>query len=524
MRLWRGTAGNAAALRLRLWIGFIVALLLGAAFGAAQLTPWGRDLMQEVEGRTLDWRFRLRGPAPPPGDVVILAIDDASLATLGRWPLPRARWAEMLDRLRAAGARTVAFDLLLAEPEQGSSGVGLAHGDLRLLEALVAQGNAVLAMALLFQSTMPITAEQQSILEAAGYSVIQRPADSESQPQATEGVLLPLAPFARVASLGHVTLILDEDGSLRRLHLALSVGDVMMPAFPVVAVRRHLGLAGDQLSLSLDGHLTLGQQRFALDRTLALPINYYGPAGTVPTYSLASLLAGDIPDSVFAEKLVVVGVTALALGDTYPSPFDKLLPGVEMLATSMANLLADEPLLRPLGIENWEAAATVFAALLAWAIANLARPQVAALLGLLALILWLGGAYLAFTQYHLWIAVAWPTLSFMLTAVLLAGGRSAHERRLRREAERQRRNLARYVSPVLADHLASEEEPAFGQPLQDAAILFCDLSGFTRLAEAEGPEATARFLRELHSRIEEAVTLHQGVIVQFLGDGALVLF
>jgi adenylate cyclase len=523
-RPWWGTVGNASAFRLRLWIGFVVALLLGAAFGAAQLTPWGRELLQEVEGRTLDWRFRLRGPMVPPADVVVLAIDDASLAQLGRWPLPRTRWAEMVDRLAAAGARTVALDLLLVEPEQGSSGVGLTPGDLALRDALKAQGNAVLAMALLFQSTMPITAEQHAILEAAGYSVIRRPAESESQPQAAEGALLPLTPFAQVASLGHVTLILDEDGSLRRIHLALAVGDVMVPAFPVVVVRRHLGLASDQVVLSLDGYLALGEERFALDRTLALPVNYYGPAGTVPTYSLASLLAGDIPDSVLAGKLVVVGVTALGLRDTYPSPFDKLLPGVEMLATSMGNMLAGEPLLRPLGIENWEAAATVFAALLAWALANLARPQVAAILGLLALALWPIGAYLAFTELNLWLAAAWPMLSFILTAVLLAGGRSAHERRLRREAERQRRNLARYVSPVLADQLASEEEPTFEHPLQPAAILFCDLSGFTRLAEAEGPEATARFLRELHGRIEEAVTAHRGIIVQFLGDGALVLF
>ena len=524
MRWGRSTAGDLGALRLRLWTGFVVALLLGGGLGAVQLSDGGRDLLQEVEGRTLDWRFRLRGPMAPPTDIVVLAIDDATLVHHGRWPLPRAKMAEVVRRLHEAGARTVALDLLYVEPEQGSSGLGLTPGDQALRDALRAQDNAVLAMALLFQSTMPITTDQRDVLERAAYSVILQPADSGGRPQRVEGALLPLPPFAQVAGLGHVTLRLDEDGALRRIHVALSAGDLLVPSFPVTAVRQYLGLARDQAVLSLDGHLALGERRFALDRTLGLPINYYGPAGTVPTYSLTRFLDGQLPTGAFAGKLVVVGVTALGLRDTYPSPFDNLLPGVEMLATSMGNILAEEPLTRPLGIESWEAAATVLAALFAWALANLTRPRVAALLGLASLVAWPLGAYLAFTELHLWIAVAWPMLSFMLAAVLLAGGRSAHERRLRREAERQRRNLARYVSPVLADQLATEEEPTFEHPLQTAAIMFVDLSGFTRLAEAEGPEATARFLRELHQRIEEAVTAARGVIVQFLGDGALVLF
>jgi adenylate cyclase len=138
--------------------------------------------------------------------------------------------------------------------------------------------------------------------------------------------------------------------------------------------------------------------------------------------------------------------------------------------------------------------------------------------------LWPLGAYFAFAEARLWVHVTWTTLSFLLTAALLAGGRTAHERALRREAERQRRNLARYVPPVIADQLASEADPSFDRRLQDAAILFYDLSGSTRLAEGQEPGETASFLRQLHGRIEEAVARHAGVVVQFLGDGALVLF
>jgi adenylate cyclase len=519
----RGWLDEARALTLRRWLGFLVALLLGGGLGAVQLGAWGGDLLQELENRTLDWRFRLRGPQDPPPELAILAIDDGSLARLGqRWPPRRSVLAEALGKLNDAGAATIAIDLLLLEGELGSP--TLSPGDQSVLGELRRHGNAVLALQLLFQEPGPLGAEQRAALATSAYRVVEKPARGGSQVPQAAGALVPLLPLAQAAGLGHVNLLLDEDGSPRRIHQAIAFEDLLLPSFPVVAARRFLGVPPDRALLSLGGSLMLGERRYRLDDGLGLPLDYYGPSGTIPTYALATLLEGKIAPERFAGKLVVIGGTASGLGDSFPSPFAQALPGVEVLATAIGNLLAEERLERPFGIERWEAVATVALALLAWLIVNLPRPRIATLLGLLAFALWPLVAYLAFVEAGLWLNVAWPTLGFVATAVLLAGGRTAHERALRREAERQRRNLARYVSPVLADQLASEDTLSFDRRLQDAAILFFDLSGSTRLAEGQEPGETASFLRAMHGRIEEAVARHAGVVVQFLGDGALVLF
>ena len=73
--------------------------------------------MQQIEAQLLDLRFRLRPPAPPSDDIVLVLIDDASIREVGRWPWSRAVIADALARLAAAGARTIGIDLLFAEPE-----------------------------------------------------------------------------------------------------------------------------------------------------------------------------------------------------------------------------------------------------------------------------------------------------------------------------------------------------------------------------------------------------------------------
>src|SRR6266404_1861812 len=81
------------------------------------LTAWDPALIRGLETASLDLRFRLRGAKPPEPETVIVLVDDASLAKLGRWPLSRRLFARAVEQLDRAGARVIAFDLLFAERE-----------------------------------------------------------------------------------------------------------------------------------------------------------------------------------------------------------------------------------------------------------------------------------------------------------------------------------------------------------------------------------------------------------------------
>src|SRR5262245_20359866 len=92
-----------------------LAIALGLICLIAPLT-----LVEQIELRILDWHARLRGPLPVPANISIVAIDETSLTLVGRWPWPRTRTAELVERLSEGGARVIALDLLLNEPDENN--------------------------------------------------------------------------------------------------------------------------------------------------------------------------------------------------------------------------------------------------------------------------------------------------------------------------------------------------------------------------------------------------------------------
>ncbi len=484
----------------------------------------GLPLFDGIEGASLDARFHLRGTLPAPDDIVIVAIDERTLAEVGRWPLPRAQLAAALDKLQQLGARSIGLDVLLSEREAPSNGITLSAGDLALRDSLLRQGRSVLAMAPLFELSAGGDPKAIEGLAPLGYHVVSRPAGGGFDPPRAAGALLPMAPFREAAIVGHVNLPPDRTGARRSFQPAIAIGDVLIPAFSVQLARLQLGLDGDEVALSLDGQLRLGDRKIPLDNDLSLPIDYYGPAGSISTLSLADLMAGNVPADRIAGRAVLLGGTALGLGDRFITPFARELPGVEVLATATANLLHGPRLLRTGAVRAWEFGALLVLAALAWMTANLRNPRLALIGTLVVVLIWPVLTTLAFTQFNLWINMAVPTFAAVMTAAIVLLGRVGRELRLRREAERQRGNLARYVPPSMAEQMASEEQPGFYEREQPAAILFVDLAGFTRLSERLSPAETAEFLKAFHGRLEEVVLAHGGVIEQFVGDGAMVIF
>ena len=93
---------------------------LAIALGLVCLLATDPSLIEQIELRVLDWHARLRGHLPPPPRVTIVAIDEASLEPVGRWPWPRTRTAEIIQRLTEGGARVIALDLILREPDENN--------------------------------------------------------------------------------------------------------------------------------------------------------------------------------------------------------------------------------------------------------------------------------------------------------------------------------------------------------------------------------------------------------------------
>ena len=495
------------------WRYAALSLLASMLVALAYLAMRDAPSVSTIEGQSLNWRFQLRGSHPPP-QVTIIAIDDRTLAKLGHWPVPHSELAAAIAKLSAAGAAAIGIDMLLLEDEQPSNGLQLSAGDQALFDALHLSGRGVLPIAFVPGAKASEGAPQ--VAEQAAFRVVSRQSGNSGGdllPRGTD-LRVPFSPLPSVAGLGHVNMPVDNDGMLRYMPVAIAFGEFYLPAFPIELARRSLGLTTGDIALQLEGGLIFGKRELQLDRRLHLPIDYYGPPGTVPTFSLSDLFKDRVPASAIAGHAVLLGVTALGLGDNFVTPFSKTMPGVEVLATITGNLMTGR-ILQHAGLRGWNIAAILLLGLAAFALARLPIPLAvtATIVGLLAL--WSAISMVAF-QHDLWLDMTFPIAAVLLNAGGVAILRAGIERRMRR-------NLARYHSPVIVDMLAKSATPSFGGS-QNAAILFVDITGFTSRMERMAPDDTVRFLRDFHGRIERAVLAHGGVLEQFMGDGAMVVF
>lgn len=292
--LWRALATRLPHDRALLeWLG-VCALTLAFA-----MTATTTDLTRRLDYAIYDGLVSVNRGEPNP-DIIIVTIDDRSLEALGRWPWSRELHARMIDQLHTAGARAIAYDILF--PDHSPADAALAG-------ALRRAGNVYLPLAV----------------------------DPLGQNGRTFEVIGPTSELhAAAGGVGHVNLVPDEDGVVRRLPLRLQSGERVWP---------HLLLP------------LLGQVRpeavspFAsppTDRLIAsdpVLLRWRGGPGSFRSVSFVDAVNGEVPASVFADRIVFVGMTASGQGDRYATPLSResgLSPGVDLQATLLNTLLADD--------------------------------------------------------------------------------------------------------------------------------------------------------------------------------------
>ncbi|WP_172975648.1 CHASE2 domain-containing protein [Roseivivax sp. THAF40] len=468
-----------------------------AATALAVWQPGARGQVgSAIEGRLLDMRFALRGPVPAPQRVAIVAFDDQAVAALQAFPPSRADIADTVRRIFAAGAEVVALDLLLVD----------ARPDDPELSAALSLGPTLLGVA-----EAPMGARPTPLIQKDGFGLIIGLPSASPLP-----ALGPNPALQQAAGLGHVTVQHDRDGMLRRMRPALSLqtpeGVVTIPGLAIAALstsgaRPELILHRDRPGGVLSGSWPTAK----LDRQGALPLDYYGPEATIPTYSAAALSEADL-----TGRIVFLGATATGFGDRHATSFDATLPGVEAHATLAANLLEGRVLRRDLAALGIGGVLAVTVALAGFWSGSRARPWV-------ALALSLGVISATLLALHAAFLAGW-WLDALSVLAALGGGLAIGTVLRLLDTRRRAANLARFQSPRLVEAIASQTNPLGSRAPQHAIVLFVDIAGFTTRAERMGPADTARFLSMFHQQVEAAADPLGGTIMDFAGDGVLVVF
>lgn len=481
-------------------VQILAALVLTGLWGAGIYAGHANGhlrFLDRLEATLTDWRTQVRGVQVPPDLVTIVAIDDTVVKRGGSYPLPRADLARVVDTIVQFKPKVVAIDLLLVDRSA-------AIGDATLANTL-ATGPMVLAAAAIFPSASE-TVEPSS---DGPLAVL---------PQA-ERFLLPLPAFADHADVGVVNVATGQSGSPLSVPMLFRTADKVELSFPLRVASRALD---KPLTIAPD-HLMLGDRAVPTDTDFALPITYYGPRRTIRTVSAQSVFDGTLNRAAIENRIVVIGAAVAGGGDFYPTPFDSLMPGVEVVSTAITHLVAGDGIVRDRKVRIADALTAILlpmllVGLLAW------RRSAPGLVAAAAVMIAWGGLNLFAFTHGVWLSAATTLAAAVPPVVVFAGMQLwVGGRRTQYFADKSR-SLAQFQAPAVQEWLARDPDFLSRPVRQDAAVVFIDLSGFTAFSEKIDPDQLQDLLRTFHALIDKAAVDCDGLITGFLGDGAMILF
>ncbi len=332
----------------------------------ALLVPIG--LLRPLERGVRDTQFYQRTayfPASvyPSPNLILVEVDDAAVADYNL-PLPRYLYADLIDHLSRAGAKTIAFDVLFPRPSPSND------SDERLIRATAASKRVVFAAQFDLRRDYTVTLSKDG--NAASIqprfrvptTSLTAPSDSNDAPVsrilATGWGLAPMADLQRAAAgLGHANAPTDEDGVMRWVPPLLSFRSGQAPAlYPSLAVAtaaHFLGVSPAQIVAEPDA-ITLpargGVRHIPIEINGTTWVNWIGKQGSFPTRPIKNVLEGKVPDSDFKGKIVLIGVTAAGSTEIRPSPFSPTQAAVDLQANAINDILMSRPL-QPAPDSTW---------------------------------------------------------------------------------------------------------------------------------------------------------------------------
>jgi serine/threonine-protein kinase len=368
--------------------GWSIGLILTLLFITMFVTGLG-DFTDVIEKKTFDLRSRLSASGERNPDIEIVVIDDEDLAEIGRFPWPRNILAKVVHNLAMAGAKVIALDIMFNEPEESfglktikelkktyidldlknkdSSAktfyklLNKAEADLdndtKLAEAFKKAGNVVLPI---YFDTRSAGRDDEvpDYIAKNSYKIIHGLKDE----WATSSIMWlskikPLLPsFANsVAGIGHINLFPDDDGSTRtQIHAIGYLENTFVPSFPIAIVKTFKGLDYNQIRLILGEEIDI---KVTPSKTVKIPATDFnmptlikwneGPGVAFHMTPFRKVLKKEFQTSLFRDKIVILGPTAPGIGDRFVTPISSSLPGVEIIANSVSNILREKFFMRP---------------------------------------------------------------------------------------------------------------------------------------------------------------------------------
>lgn len=497
-------------------IFFLLAIISSFMIFCINFAPL--SFLHNVDLKMKDVRLLLRGPLKPPSTVVIVAIDNKSVKEIGRWPWSREIIGDLIKGMAENGVKVAALDVVFSETQNPGSDAALA-------ESIALSGNVIAGH--FFRNEMhPIDPEILAQIQSSKIQRLQIDAGVTSVPLIEYANLDANIALIGQGALGYgyFNVISDTDGLFRQLPLLMLYKGDIYPSMVLQALKYYTQETA-HVSIGRSGvrAITLGKYTIPSNHEGALSVNFYGPGGSIKTYSAVDIIKKRLPPEALQGKLAFVGFTEMGIYDVRPTPFDAVLPGVEIHATVAANTLEQNFIIHNSSTILIERV-TLF--LLPLVLALLLGLAPSASLGFLAgsglSAVYLVVNYLLFSRYLLDLSMLSPLMALGLTTI---GSEIYRSLVIDRKGRYMKKAFSNYVSAdLVAQIMKNPDSLKLGGEKREISILFSDIRGFTTLSEKLSPEDLVQVLNEYLNPMTQIVLEEKGTLDKYIGDAVMAIY
>ena len=461
-----------------------------------------------LELKTYDWRMQHSSQKLISHKIVIVAIDEKSLKDLGRWDdWSRNKFPEIIKKIKNYGAKIIGVDVLFIEKSKDDS---------KLIDNFN-NGITVGSLVIDFSEHQ----KTDKIPENLKLSSYQNIIDNENLVLNGRGLIYPFEKLINsYVALGHINMLPDDDGVIRRELVAIKYGDLIFPSFAIQIYKLYNNIDDEDVLLIPGRALFLGKQKIDLDNYSAFLINYKGQEGTFPYVSVSDVFFDRINKDFFKNKIVLVGATAVGLYDLRVTPLSQNMPGIEKHANVIENLI-DNKFIKI--IPKYILLLILFVIYFIYLLfGKILRVKGVSFLGIGIFIVYSFSAFLLFSHHKIYLNLVHPTMTNLSIFLVVIIYKYAVEEARSREIKKI---FSSYVSDKIVNELIKNPEMAkLGGIKKEITVLFADVRGFTTFSEKHSPEEVVLFLNELLTEMTDVIMKYDGTLDKFVGDEIMALW
>jgi adenylate cyclase len=507
----------------------ILAVVLTAAFASVaieRIDLTDPNFLTDLEVRWQDARFRARGARFVGSEVVIVGLEETTVAKLGSArAFQRRYFATLVSKLAEAGAKVIGFGLTFQDADLSDP-----DNDLKFANAIEAADRVVLGVTLYSNSVGARHNEQkldddtQNLLtdkqilpvphyEPGGVAQTQKVSlGNEIEPNLDE-----LTKSA--ASFGFANFHRDSQGRVRYQPQVIDYRGRLYPSLDLQLLRRFLDAPSVLVSHDENGYIRgirIGDHTIPTDASGRVLVDFSGPRGTYPMISMIDVIEGRIAKETFKDKIVLIGAPALGFDDVVTTPFGAAIPSIELHANVLDSALHSHYIYRGRLAKTIDVTIILAFGL----VASLYLTRLNAGRSLFYTSLMLAGFaafnYWAFLRLHWVLGFVYPGLSMLVTGGFVISYKYVMDER---EKKRTRQQFKDYLDPQAIEQVIDQVDTLkLAGEKRDLTVLFSDIRGFTNFSEKMAPAEVVHFLNHYFDRMTALIFKTKGTLDKMIGD------